>query len=125
MAGLLEHVRRPSSDARYRERRREEVLGQADRLQHSGGVELDVRGLRPLRVLLVEDRERSLLDLRREVVELRVQPLAHRLENLRARVIRAVDAVPEADESFLAFARLAHPALGVLGPAALSLLLEP
>src|SRR6266851_663410 len=114
---LLEHVRRPSGNARHGKGGREEVLRQADRLQDPGGVELDVRGLRALRMLLVQDGESGLLDLRREVVELRVQALAHDLEDPRARVIGAVDAVPEAHESFLAVARLAQPVLGILGGA--------
>src|SRR3989442_8438593 len=114
---LLEHMRRPSGHARHGEGGREEVLRQTDRLQHPGGVELDVRGLGPLGMLLVEDGQRGLLDLRRQVVELRIQALAHHLEDPRSRVIGAVDAVPEAHESFLAIARLAHPVLGIRGGA--------
>src|SRR6202521_6461831 len=65
-------------------------------------------------MLLVQDRQRSLLDLGRELVKLRIESLAQRLEELCPRIVRAIDAVSETHEPDLLRAGLADPVLSVV-----------
>src|SRR5256885_3463213 len=67
---LLEHVSAPARHPRDGEGGGEELLGQADGLQHAGRVELDVGRLWALGMLLVQDLKRDLLDLRCQLEEL-------------------------------------------------------
>src|SRR5207302_426249 len=80
--------------------------------------ELDVGRLGTLWVALLEEVQGDLLPLRRQGVEGRVQLFAHRLEDLRPRVVGSVDAVAEAHEALVAREGGAPPLLGVLGTAA-------
>src|SRR5437762_2683160 len=93
---------------------REVLLGQADRLQHTRRVELDVGRLRTFRMLFVKDPERDLLDPGGELVELRIHAPAHVLQDRCPRVVDAVDAMAEAHELDLALAGVTHPAFGVI-----------
>src|SRR5437763_1142533 len=85
------------------------------------GKESDPDGPRSLAPTLAApplgEPERAPLPLRGEGVELRVELLAERLEDLGPGVVGAVDAVAEAHEALLPLQRLAAPGLGVLGRA--------
>src|SRR5262249_1075609 len=65
-AALLDHVRAPAGGAADAKRGRELLARQTDGVEEHGGVELDVRGERPVRLALAEDLRRGLLDGVRE-----------------------------------------------------------
>src|SRR5581483_11350179 len=113
LALLLEDVRRPARDARAREHRR------SDGRRHLGDVEderrvvLDVRLERPVGLAPLELGERGLLEALGDL-DLRRAKLARGvLEDARARILGAVDAMAEAHDPLAGVERVLHPALRV------------
>ena len=103
---LLEHVRGPAGRPARGEDRREEIGRDAEVAVDRGRVEIDVR----VEALLLEHRplgrvgDREPVRLAAVVRELLGEPL----EDQRARVVRAVERVAEAEELRLALEQLAH-----------------
>ncbi len=101
------------------EGRRVQVGREIHVAEHGGGVVLDVRVERPVRLVLVQQPKRGLLDVAGEAEPLvaareRRGDLA---ERPCARVVGAVDAMPEAHQALARVELLAQPGLGVLGRA--------
>src|SRR5205814_8480278 len=97
---LLEHVRRPARDAAGGEQRREEVGRDAEVAVDGGRPEVDVR----VQALFLKDR---LLCGQRDLVPVRLagvvrELLGDRLQDQGARIVGAVERMPEAGELLLA-----------------------
>ena len=95
---------------------RHHVAGHVGEVEEDRGPEVDV-GLHPaLGVALGQLGDRGLLELEGDLVARGAEPLAGVAQDRGARVVRPVDAVPEAHQPFLAVERLAHVAAGVAHP---------
>src|SRR6185437_9584499 len=100
---LLECVRDPSAHAADREGWREQRDVESEPVQKERGVELHVRLETPVRLVLLEQRERRALHVTRQRVQPHVscpreQPLGRRGEDIGAGIANLVHAMPEAHE---------------------------
>src|SRR6266568_3431529 len=115
---VLDHLRGPTGDPRDREERGEEVLRDPEAVEHEPGIEVDVRVDVP-RGEFPADR---VLDRRRDavvrVVAVHLSEAASEfLEDERARVVRLVDAVAEAEHLLLVPQRVHDEFFRALRPA--------
>ena len=99
---LLEDVRRPAGDARAGEHRRRERRRNLGDVEHDRRVVLDVRREHALGMALLERLQRDLLELLGDLDLRRAELLRRALEDPRARVLGAVDAVAEAHDPLAA-----------------------
>src|SRR6266545_602887 len=115
---VLDHLRGPTGNPRDREERGEELLRDAEAVEHEAGVEVDVRVDVP-RGEFPDDR---VLDRGRDavvrVVAVHLPKAAGEfLEDERPRVVRLVDAVAEAEHPLLVPQRVEDEFLGAFGAA--------
>ena len=112
-------VRGPAGVSGQRERRREQVRREADAHEHRRRVELDVRleGRSGCFSASTRSATSSTSMASCEPVGLVRHALGDGPQGRGARIVRAVDAMPEAHQPLAAVERLADPGLGVLGGA--------
>ena len=90
--------------------------GHARAVEHDRRPELDVRGQHAVGLAGAQLLERGALELLRHREARGAQLLRCAAQHAGARILRPVDAVPEAHQPLAAVERRAHPAGGVAGP---------
>src|SRR4051794_28661758 len=110
---LLEDVRGPAADARAREHRRRERRRNLRDVEHDRRVVLDVRREHTIRRPFLQRLQRDRFEVFRDLHVRRAELLRGALEDARARVFGAVDAVAEAHDPLLLLERLTDPLLWI------------